>query len=196
MINFPTSMRNEFYRENFFAVDLVYLGIPDASGAITNDSILNLCSGGINITYNGATFTAQGDFIGFDTVSSDFDVKVGKFNIYLSGLGPGMVARWLNHDFEGKRVLIAKAFLNYDTLQIVQQPYIIFDGTIYNISINESAVTCQITVQCSTLWADFNRTAGRKTNNESNWLMQNMKTDHAFDKTSTVGTVSYKWGQN
>lgn len=196
MIDFSTDVRNEFYRENFFSVDMVYLGLPDNTGAVTNTSPLRLCTGGIDHTWAGYTYTAQGDFIGFDTVSSDFDVKVGKFNIYLSGLTSGMVDRFLNQDFEGKQVQIAKAFLNYDTLQIIDRPYVVFDGTIYNVSINESAVTCQITVQCATIWADFNRTSGRKTNNESNWLYQGNRLDHTFDKTSTVGTVSFNWGKN
>lgn len=194
-------IRDSFYRENFFAVDMVYLGIPDATGAVTQDSVLRLCSGGIDLvspdgTGTPRTYTAQGDFMGFSTVTEEFDVKVGKFSIYLSGLASGMVDRWLNKDFEGKQVQIAKAFLDYNTLEIITAPVIVFDGIIYNISITESRVTCTIQIECSTLWADFERTAGRMTNNNSNWLFQNgISSDTCFEKCGTVGNVEFKWGR-
>lgn len=201
MRQFPTEIRNEFYRENFFAVDIVYLQLPDSSGAVTEDSVLRLCNGGIDVKVPDLsntlrTYTAQGDFIGFSTITEEFDVKVGKFQIHLSGLTSGMVDRFIDKDFEGKQVQIAKCFLDYQTLQIINNPYVIFDGIIYNVSVTENAVTCNITVECSTLWADFDRKNGRMTNNESNWFYQKgVNTDKCFSKAGTVGQVEYKWGR-
>lgn len=198
---FPTDIRDEFYRENFFCVDLVYLGIPDANGNVTQDSVLRLCNGGIDVRAADSsgtlrTYTAQGDFINFSTVTEEFDVKLGKFSIYLSGLSQGMVNRFIDRDIEGKTVQIAKAFLDYDDLSLMGA-HIIFDGTIYNVSIVESAKTCTITIDCATLWADFERTAGRMTNNNSNWLFQKgVSTDTTFEKTGAVGNVEFKWGRN
>lgn len=198
---FPTEIKDEFYRENFFAVDIVYLGIPDATGAVTQSSVLRLCNGGIDLNIpdpfgTPRTYAAQGDFIGFSTITEDFDVKVGKFSIYLSGLSSGMVDKFINKDFEGKQVQIAKAFLDYQTLQLINAPYIVFDGIIYNVSIVENASTCNITIDCSTLWADFDRKNGRMTNNESNWFYQHgVSTDKCFSKAGTVGQIEYKWGR-
>lgn len=201
MRSFPTEIRNEFYRENFFAVDIVYLGIPDADGNVTQDSVLRLCNGGIDVQVPDLsdvlrTYSAQGDFIGFSTITEEFDVKVGKFTISLSGLTSGMVNKFIDKDFEGKQVQIAKCFLDYNTLQVINKPYIIFDGIIYNVNITENAVTCNITVDCSTLWADFDRKNGRMTNNQSNWFYQKgVNTDKCFTKAGTVGQIEYKWGR-
>lgn len=198
--NFTSPVRDSFYRENFIAVDAVFLGIPNAQGQVTQDSVLRLCSGGIDVKIadlNGTlrTYTAQGDFLGFDSVTEEFDVKVGKFNIYLSGLGSGMVDRWLDKDFEGKQVQIVKCFLNYEDLSLLGA-HIVFDGIIYNVKIVESAVTCTISIECSTLWADFERNTGRMTNNNSNWLFQQGNTsDTCFAKTGTVGNVEFLWGR-
>jgi hypothetical protein len=207
MKTFPTLLRDEFYRENFFAVDVVYIALPDSTGAVTQSSVLRLCNGGIDIVLPDLnnvprTYTAQGDFIGFSTVTEEFDVKLGKFSIYLSGLTSGLVNRFTGGpnsrgiDFEGVQVQIAKVFLNYDTLQPISNPYIMFSGVVYNASVTESNVTCQITVDCATLWADFDRNNGRKTDNNSNWLFQlGNKSDTSMSKSGTVGQQEYKWGR-
>lgn len=194
MKTFPSTTKDEFYRDRFIAIDLVELYLPTGT--------LYLNSGGFDITWSGNTYTAQGDFMGFSTVAEDFDVKVGKFSIYLSGVGTAAdatvnVRRFLDTDFEGRRVVIRKAFLDFDpmTLDIIDSPIIIFDGQIYNVSIVEGRSSASITVDCSTLFADFERTAGRKTNNGSNWLYQGATADTAFEKSGFVGQTEFLWGR-
>jgi hypothetical protein len=107
------------------------------------------------------------------------------------------VDKFTKSHFEGRRVVIAKAFLDFSpmTLDIIDVPIIIFDGIIYNVSITESAVTCSISIECSTLWADFERTTGRKTNNGSNWLYQGRNEDRCFEKAGFVGQTEFLWGR-
>jgi hypothetical protein len=194
MKTYPSTTRDEFYRDKFICVDLLELYLTNSSGG--ND-YLYLCTGGFPVTWNGNTYTAQGDFVGFSTVNEDFDLKVGKFSIYLSALAGGYVNKFINTDFEGKRVVIRKAFLDFDpmTLTIIDSPIIIFDGQIYNVSIVESRSNASITVECSTLFADFERTAGRKTSNGSNWLYQGSQSDLCFEKSGYVGTTEFLWGR-
>jgi len=188
MRQFSTEIQNQFNRFNFLAVDCVYMDLP--SGA------LRLCTGGINLQFaNGDVYTAQGDFLGFSGISEDFDVKVGRFTISLSGVSAGYVNKFINQDFEGRRVIVYKVFLDTQTLDIVDEPIMVFDGSIYNAGIRENAVTCDISVTCSTLWADFERTAGRLTNNGSNWLYQGNTLDKCFTKTGVVAGTEYKWGR-
>jgi hypothetical protein len=189
MKSYPSTTKDEFYRDKFIAVDLVELYLP------TGNLFLN--SGGFDITWNGNVYTAQGDFLGFSTVDENFDVRVGKFSIYLSAIGNNYVNRFVNTDFEGRRVVIRKAFLDFDpmTLDIVDSPIIIFDGIIFNVSIVESSNSASITVDCSTLFSDFERTAGRKTNSGSNWLYQGVNTDTCFEKAGFVGQTEFKWGR-
>lgn len=195
MKSYPNTTRDEFYRDKFIAVDLVEIDLL-AQDDVT-PATLRLCSGGFDLVWGGNTYTAQGDFIGFSSVSEEFDVKLGKFSIYLSGVGNNFVTKFTRTHFEGRRVIIRKAFLDFDpmTLDIIDNPILVFDGVIYNISIVESNVTCQITVDCSTLWADFERTVGRKTNNGSNWLMQGKSLDTCFEKSGYVGNTEFLWGR-
>lgn len=194
MKTFSDAVRGEFYRQNFIAVDLVELHLSTP---------LYLATGGISISYDSATaptagtnsYTAQGDFLGFSGLSEDFDVRVGKFTIYLSAVGNNYVNKFVDQDFEGKRVVVYKAFLNYNNLAIVGTPIMMFDGIIYNASITEKSNSCQINVECSSLFADFERTQGRKTNNNSNWFYQGVQYDTSMEKSGWVGQSEFKWGR-
>jgi len=194
MKTYSNSIRDEFNRRKFMAVDLVEIYVTDSNG---NPNYQYLCNGGMDIEWNSQTYSAQGDFIGFSTVSEEFDVKVGKFSIYLSALNSNMVDAFVDKDVEGKRVIIRKAFLDFDpmTLDVIDVPIVLFDGIIYNISITESASTATLEIQCATLFADFERTAGRKTNNTSNWLYQGFTRDTGFEKSGHVGNSEFKWGR-
>jgi hypothetical protein len=202
-------LRSAFYNPNIIAVDCVRIQIPDTDGVYRDSAFLRYCTGGINMTLdetvNGTpttrTYTAQGDFMGFTTITEEFDVKVGRFEIQLSGLSTGIVQRFTGEtragiDFEGCRVEIWRLFLDYETMELINnQRYPMFDGVIYNSKIVESAVSCTITIECATLWADFERKKGRRSNNESNWLFQGNKLDYTFCKTATAGQVEFKWGR-
>ena len=205
MKTYSTNLKNEFYRDTFIAIDLVEIHLKNSSGVNTP---LYLCTGGFDLTWASTTsptsnpvYTAQGEFMGFSPLGEEFDVKVGKFSVYLSGVGNSYVSTFVNGEFEGKRVVIWKAFLKFvttgtiETLTIVDTPILMFDGSIYNIGITESSRSCQIAVECSSLFADFERTAGRKTNNGSNWLYQGSKYDTSMEKSGYVAATEIKWGR-
>jgi hypothetical protein len=200
-----TDNRSEYYRDNVIAIDCVELHLKTRSGQ--NDP-LYLASGGADLTFPTATaptpgnnvYTAQGDFIGFSSINEDFDVKVGKFSIFLSGISNGYVNKLIDYEVEGKRICLYKAFLGFgpqgtDPLGLVAPPILMFDGIIYNFAVVESAISCQITIDCSSLFADFERSNGRKTNNWSNWLFQDNRYDAAFEKSGWVGQTEIKWGR-
>ena len=202
MKTISNTVRNEFYRQNFIAVDLVEIHLATP---------LYLASGGINISYDSPTaptagtntYTAQGDFMGFTGLTEDFDVRVGKFSILLSGVGNSYVVKfapvidspYIRNDYEGARVVLYKAFLDVQTLQIVGDPLRIFDGIIFNVGITETSNSCDISIECSSLFADFDRTAGRKTNNGSNWLYQGSTYDVSMEQSGYVGNTEFKWGR-
>ncbi len=196
-----TTLRDEYYRDVNFAVDLIELQLKDASNA--NDT-LYLASGAIDVDYNSPTapeagtntYSAQGEFLAYSAINEDFDVKVGKFSINLSGLPSGYIDKFVSKEPELKRVCVYKAFLNTTDLQIVSSPILMYDGLIYNVGIQENATTCSITVECSSKFADFERLAGRKTNNWSNWLLQGVKYDTAMEKAGYVGNTEFLWGRN
>lgn len=200
-----TANRDEYYRDHTISVDCVEIHLKTNSGA---NQTLYLSSGGFDVSFDSTTapeagvntYLAQGNFIGFTGMSEDIDVKVGKFTITLSAIGNNYVRTFLDNQVEGKRVVIYKCFLSFgpngtDPLSLVAAPILMFDGTIYNYSINETERTCQLSLDCSSLFADFERSNGRKTNNWSNWLFQGEQYDKCFEKSGWVGQTEFKWGR-
>lgn len=200
-----TPNRDEYYRDHTISVDCVELHLKDNLGA---NQALYLCNGGFDVSFDSSTapnsgintYSAQGNFIGFTGMSEDMEVKVGKFTISLSALNNDYLSKFINYEVEGKRVVIYKCFLNYGNdgaqpLALVAPPIMMYDGTIYNFSVQETAKTCQISLDCSSLFADFERTNGRKTNNWSNWLFQGSQVDKCFEKAGWVGQTEFKWGR-
>jgi len=202
MKTISNTVREEFYRQNFVAVDLVEIHLSTP---------LYLASGGVDIAYDSATaptagtntYGAQGNFMNFSGMAEDFDVRVGKFSITLSGVGNNYIEKFIDVStditnkvgYEGARVVVYKAFLNYADLSIAGTPLMLFDGQIFNVSIQESARTCVINLECSSLFSDFERTAGRRTNNNSNWLFQGVQYDTSMEQSGYVGQTEYKWGK-
>jgi hypothetical protein len=199
-----TANRDEYYRDNTIAVDCIELHLITNQG---NYLPIYLCNGGFDLEFQSPTaptvgniYQAQGDFIGFSSITEDFDIKVGKFTVYLSGLSNNYITYFRELDIEGQRVCLYKAFLNFGNdgtqpLSLAAAPILMFDGIIYNYSVTETAESCQITVDCSSLFADFERTNGRKTNNWSNWLFQGANFDKCFEKSGFVGQTEFKWGR-
>lgn len=202
---YSTANKDEYTRDHTIAVDFVELHLKNASGA--NDT-LYLCNGGFDISFDSATapesgsntYLAQGNFITFDGMSEDMEVKVGKFSITLSAVNNDYINKFVTYEVEGRRVCIYKGFLSFgsggtDPLSLVADPILMYDGNIYNFKVNETATTCNVSIDCSSLFADFERINGRKSNNWSNWLFQGSQYDKAFDKAGWVGQTEIKWGR-
>ena len=59
----------------------------------------------------------------------------------------------------------------------------------------ESARSASITLDVASIFADFERVAGRMTNNESNWFFQGRRFDTIFEKTGMLKSSEIKWGR-
>jgi hypothetical protein len=188
------NIRNEYSRDHNFAVDLISLAIKDSSG---NPDTIRLCSGMIDIEYQSNTYTAQGEFLGYSAIKEDYDVKVGRVTVTLSGLDNNFISKFTGVDQVGAEVVVSKVFLDLNTLDVVSNYAIImYKGEIVNTSIQESAETATINIESASVFADFERLAGRKTTDWSNWYFQSTQYDTAFEKAGFVGNTEFLWGRD
>ena len=195
---YHNDIRNEYYRDAFIAIDLLELHLQRGDGVYIPRYFNN---GGMNIdaisTLENTTVTyeAQGSFLGFTPMSESLETSVGKFSIQLSGIDTSLPNDVASNETEGKKVVVLKAFLNPNTLQLVQQPIRLYEGYIFNFSITENSSTVNLNISCASLFSDFERTSGRKTNNWSNWLFQGVQYDKSMDKAGYVGQSEFLWGR-
>lgn len=198
MKSYSEANKNEFYRDAFIALDLLEIQLYNDAGVAIPKYYNN---GGMNInaisslTGETVVYTAQGDFLGFTTMTESLDTSVGQFKISLSGLNKPLLQDIVNYNSEGKKVLVKKCFLNPTNLQLVDTPITIYEGYIYNYGVVESAKSVTLSLSCASLFSDFERTAGRKTNNWSNWLLQGTQYDKAMSKAGYVGQTEFLWGR-
>jgi hypothetical protein len=191
--DYYSEIRDVIYSDRLMAVDIVEIHTSPA---------IYLCTGGFSISIDTPTapdsgannYTAQGEFLGFSAMSEDLEVKVGKFSLSLSGL-TNLTDIFTKTNVSGRRVVIYKCFLDITTGAVVDRPFLLFDGQINGITATESARTCTISIDCASIFADFERSNGRKTNNESNWLFQGVKYDKTFELTGIIQNTEIKWGR-
>lgn len=182
-----TLIRDEYYRDHNFAIDLIDIGTSTPT---------RVCSGFIDVEYLSNTYSAQGEFMGYSPVQEDFEVKLNKVTIQLSALPTNYFSRFASGTVEGSTVKIYKAFLDLNTLAIVQNtPILLFQGEVYNVIIQEQKNTATIGLEVSSVFADFERSAGRKTNNWENWRFQDEKYDTAFEQAGYIGQTEFMWGR-
>ena len=130
-----------------------------------------------DISYNfGAgseTFTSTARLVSISPVAESQDINNPTITIALSGASTSDIAVMETEDYTNVRVIIRRGFFNSTgettDSDIVGKPFTIFDGKVSSWSFADNPYTgeSQINWEVTSHWADWERTNGRKSNNES-----------------------------
>lgn len=120
----------------------------------------------IAVSWGGNTYQALSHFLGFDRITERADATIESLRLTLAGVDQAWVAIVLQNDYVDRRVTIHKAFLNPATWALVVDPSAIFDGRIADASISEDPDSgkCEVALEVSSHWIDWDRRSGRHTN--------------------------------
>lgn len=119
-------------------------------------------------TSNGTqTYIAQGSFIAYSGVREIDEVRVNNINITFSGATQAFLNIALNDNYLHKEFRIYKVFFNSADMQLLTDPILIYDGEIIGASVEESVDESIVTLQSANQFYDFERVAGRRSNNGS-----------------------------
>jgi len=184
-------LQTKLESRKIFAADLVEIHV---------DTPIYFTTCNIDLTFNSPTtpdstaptFLAQGQFIGFSNITESSDLRVGALDLTFTAVDSTMVAVVLNNDYIDKRVVIYRAILNNDYSFLDTDVYLTFDGYITGYTIQEEAATATLTLECSSQFADFERTNGRRTNPSSQNL--HFATDRGMDFSPQI-VKDIKWGR-
>lgn len=137
------------------------------------------------------TFLPAGHLLSIGTTQETQELRIGSLQISLSAVDQAYVSIFLSSDYLNRRVRIWKAVLDTSGV-IVGDAIATFDGDITGYSISEDQDSSAITVSCSSHWADFERKAGRFTNNNSQQYFFPSDTGFRFAANSIK---DIKWGK-
>lgn len=118
-----------------------------------------------DITYSGDTYTASDHLISVGSPKESRDLRVNTVNIGLSGVEQTYISLFLQNEFINRQVLIYKAAISAGS--IVGAPMTLFDGRLTRFEVRESGSNSEVIIEVASHWADFEKTNGRLTNNNS-----------------------------
>lgn len=129
-------------------------------------STLRFTDYGHNLSYSSQTYIALNGFISLSDPAESEDLRVNSLTIQMSGVDQSFISIFLSGNWINRRALLQTAFLDANDA-VIGAPISIFDGLITGFNITESETTSVVNITVASHWADFERKAGRLTNNNS-----------------------------
>jgi hypothetical protein len=142
------------------AVRLVYLvEIHLDSG------VLRYTDGPTDLAWGGNTYASSADLVGIPDVQEDAAFRVGQVPLTLSGVAQANVATALSEPSTDRRVVVYRGCLDVAGA-LVPDPVVYHEGRIDGWEITEDPEDGTSSVEWSVAshWADFEKVAGRRTN--------------------------------
>lgn len=155
------------------------------------DTVIRITDNFHKVTSGGETFLPAGHLLSIGAIQETQELRIGSLQITLSAVDQAYVSIFLNSDYLNRRVRIWKAVLD-SSGAIVGDAISTFDGEVTGYSIAEDRETAAITVSCSSHWADFERKAGRFTNQNSQQYYFPNDTGFRF---AAESIKDIKWGK-
>ncbi len=187
----PTAITDELAKDQIAFSDLLELHFTDSPYnplTLTNSPIDIAVD---TLTSTGKTFAANGDMLSFDTVQETIEARVNQVNIVLSSASNTITNLFFNNDYIDRRVVIYRVFYDQQ-FNIIDVPVMLFDGEIQGYQVNETGTTSTLSVTTASVFYDFDRIHGRRTNSTSQQTY--FPADRGFDQAAVV-TDKIKWGK-
>tara|TARA_R110000868_G_scaffold338663_1_gene599440 strand:+ start:12990 stop:13544 length:555 start_codon:yes stop_codon:yes gene_type:complete len=156
------------------------------------DSTLFVTNYAVDLVYGGQTYSAINGFLSASSPTETKDLRVNSMNLVMSGADQSFISIFLNQNWVNRRVQVRKVLLNANT-SVIGTPITLFDGTISQFEINESGSDSEVVISIASHWADFNKKAGRLTNNNSQQFF--FDGDLGFDFAAN-SVQQIKWGKS
>ena len=164
---------------------------------MANNTITRYTDAPYNVTFNSNTYTAQGSFLAVGETEENADVQIVSAIITISALDVNNVTAFATSAQINQIVTVRRAFINFTTNQLIgdsagANAIIIFKGRISGYSVTNSENSAEIALQISSQFVNFDKRAGRRTN------QGNFQSEHPDDRSMEFSAVSLRdirWGR-
>lgn len=178
-----SAVKAELATNNFVMAHLIKLDF--ASPLYVTDYVSSLTSG-------GNTYLPIGNFLDIASPQETQELRVGTVNLTLSGVEQSYITAFLTQSWINRKVFLDRAIINQSTGAIIPDPFRIFEGQMTQFQITENDKKSDVVISISSHWADFNKKAGRHTNNNSQQFY--FAGDLGFQYASSI-IKDIKWGR-
>jgi hypothetical protein len=137
------------------------------------------------------SFAANGEWLGYSNVSETGVPRINSVSITLDGISTTFPNQFLNNPYVNTRAVIYRVFLN-DDHSVIGSPVMIWDSEITSYNIQDSTQASQVTVITSSVFYDFEKTRGRRSNSASQQVL--FPADRGFEF-ATVDVKDLRWGK-
>jgi hypothetical protein len=146
-----------------------------------------------DIVWNGATWVANGQFLDFDGLTETYDMQIPRVTVSVSAVDQSWIAIGLSKPYLGRPLRIYKALIDY-TQAVITSPGLIFEGRMDGFTIQDDPMAgkCQLVMEVSSQWADFQRMPGRHTNHQDEQIF--FPGDDGFKFVAGLANLNLTWG--
>jgi hypothetical protein len=182
-----SAIKTELATNNIRPVHLITIGF--STPVNITDCIFDLTSSvsGSSVTYSSSSF-----LLSIPQFTEETDLTKTSLNLSLSGSDQTFISTVLNENVVNDSVTIHRGLLNSSNA-LIADPFLLYKGSIDTFTIEESDTECFVTLSLVSHWADFEKSSGRKTNNNSQQRF--FSTDVGMDFSSQT-VLDIKWGRS
>lgn len=152
-----SSVITELAKDNFRLCHLVHF-------ALSSD--IYITDYGHDLSYGGNTYLASDSLLAIASPQETQELRVGQINVTLSAAEQSFVSIFLNQNWINREATISRAVISASGT-VIGAPIVVFNGQITQFQIDEGGDKSDVTVALASHWADFDKKAGRFTNNNS-----------------------------
>ena len=183
--------------QNTYLAGNALLALTIIEIGVNGGSTLRYTDGPFDITYDGNTYEAQGNFLGISETSEVSELQITNISITLNGLDLTSIQTLCVSSQINQPVTIRKVFLDPNDYSLIgdstgDKAVILFKGKIAGYKTVNATDTATITLDVNSLFTNFNRLSGRRTNQSS--LQQEFANDFGFEY-SHESIRDIKWGK-
>lgn len=121
-------------------------------------------NGAWNATYNGNTYQALGNFLGFSDIQENTQMQIAEVTVTLTGLRQADFGYFVGVNFIDRPIRIFRQVWN-DQSGVVGT-FKIFEGRLKNAAVEDDGEQLTIGGTAANQFIDFERIAGRRTNDD------------------------------
>lgn len=125
-----------------------------------------LTNHGSDIVEGGYTYLSSGLVGNLQPATQQASISLNTYKIELSNVDQTITNAYMSQNYRGFDAVVSLVLIDTNG-DVINDPYIIFKGTLDNLQIEESASKAKLTLSLTSHWASFNATNTRYTTDHS-----------------------------